>query len=62
MFYYCVVLGHEEDMDTGATDQVLFDMDQGYTQSYTQDQVDEMNQQLNQTRKLTRTLFVWILL
>merc|ERR1719438_112662 len=42
--------GHEEDMDTGAQDQVIFDMDQGYNQSYTQEQVDEMNQQLNQTR------------
>ncbi|XP_023349288.1 armadillo segment polarity protein isoform X2 [Eurytemora carolleeae] len=42
--------GHEEDMDTGGQDQVIFDMDQGYNQSYTQDQVDEMNQQLNQTR------------
>jgi len=42
--------GHEEEMDTGAQDQVIFDMDQGYNQSYTQEQVDEMNQQLNQTR------------
>ena len=44
--------GHEEDMDTGGQDQVIFDMDQGYNQSYTQDQVDEMNQQLNQTRSV----------
>jgi len=43
--------GHEDDMDTGGQDQVIFDMDQGYNQqSYTQEQVDEMNQQLNQTR------------
>ena len=45
------ITGHEDDMETGGQDQVLFDMDQGYNQpAYTQDQVDEMNQQLNQTR------------
>ena len=42
--------GHEDEMDTGGQDQVIFDMDQGYNQSYTQEQVDEMNQQLTQTR------------
>ena len=45
-------------MDTGAQDQVIFDMDQGYNQSYTQDQVDEMNQQLNQTRSLLSVISV----
>ncbi|KAK9511866.1 hypothetical protein O3M35_000439 [Rhynocoris fuscipes] len=39
--------GKEEDMDG---DQLMFDLDQGFTQGFTPDQVDEMNQQLAQTR------------
>ncbi|XP_073981920.1 armadillo segment polarity protein-like isoform X1 [Rhodnius prolixus] len=39
--------GKEEEMDG---DQLMFDLDQGFTQGFTQDQVDEMNQQLAQTR------------
>ncbi|XP_049790665.1 armadillo segment polarity protein isoform X1 [Schistocerca nitens] len=39
--------GKEEDMES---DQLMFDLDQGFAQGFTQDQVDEMNQQLSQTR------------
>lgn len=39
--------GKEEDMES---EQLMFDLDQGFSQGFTQDQVDEMNQQLSQTR------------
>ncbi|XP_014244094.1 armadillo segment polarity protein-like isoform X3 [Cimex lectularius] len=39
--------GKEEDMDG---EQLMFDLDQGFTPGFTQEQVDEMNQQLAQTR------------
>ncbi|CAH0391030.1 unnamed protein product [Bemisia tabaci] len=32
------------------SDQLMFDLDHGFTQGFTQDQVDEMNQHLSQTR------------
>ncbi|CAG9783595.1 unnamed protein product [Diatraea saccharalis] len=40
--------GKEDDEMEG--DQLMFDLDQGFTQGFTQEQVDDMNQQLSQTR------------
>ncbi|XP_015123265.1 armadillo segment polarity protein isoform X1 [Diachasma alloeum] len=40
--------GKEDDEMEG--DQLMFDLDQGFTQNLTQDQIDEVNQQLSHTR------------
>ncbi|XP_014238800.1 armadillo segment polarity protein-like [Trichogramma pretiosum] len=40
--------GKEDDEIEG--DQLMFDLDSGFTQGFTQDQVDEMNSQLSHTR------------